>query len=276
MRTLEVVSRTFQAETFQAELRLLMRWARTLNGIAIAGGVGSGAAALAFLRVENWRETSLREVWADHGGLALFLGLSGAAIFSALGWIMHAILKRLGQLERAMVDLATTDPLTHAFNRYRMLEDLEQVHTHSRERRRPYALLMIDLDRFRRINDDFAHAAGDVVLRQVADRIRSSVRSSATLYRYGGEEFVLLLPFATLTQGLEIAERVRAVIESTRFVWLNEHFHITVSVGVAANEAGHRRVLAKVLTAADLALSEAKSAGRNRVMAESPVPVPAD
>jgi diguanylate cyclase len=125
------------------------------------------------------------------------------------------------------------------------------------------SLAMLDLDHFKRINDGYGHLAGDKVLKIIANVLRKRLRSTDFIARFGGEEFVLLMPDSSLTDALAAGEVLRAAIEACPFHFKGEPVTITVSMGVAQFQPGERSDLA--LKRADEALYRAKAAGRNRV-----------
>lgn len=129
----------------------------------------------------------------------------------------------------------------------------------------PLCLLVFDLDHFKRVNDSFGHAAGDYVLAEVADIIQKKlIRSEDFFARYGGEEFVVLLFGSSLTQGEEIGERIRTTIEKHNFVFEERKLPVTISVGLASQEAAMSQ-FEELFSKADAALYASKNSGRNRV-----------
>ncbi len=155
---------------------------------------------------------------------------------------------------------ANTDPLTGVFNRRAILERLNALVDDARRG----AVLMLDIDRFKNINDRLGHAAGDGVLRRVADEIRSALRLEDALGRIGGEEFLVVMPEATREIAVAIGERVRVGVE--RSDGGPDQPAVTISIGVATVR-GHDRP-AELLARADRALYEAKRLGRNRLVEE--------
>jgi diguanylate cyclase (GGDEF)-like protein len=158
---------------------------------------------------------------------------------------------------------ARSDELTGMPNR-RRLADAMAV----RERIYRAALILLDLDHFKRINDTLGHQAGDAALKHIAKLLTDTVRrrEGDLAARIGGEEFAVWLPGATLDAGLEVAERVRQVMEVTPFRWLGQEHRLTISCGVAAYPEPIRSV-DNLMPVADAALYEAKHSGRNRVVA---------
>lgn len=165
-----------------------------------------------------------------------------------------------------------TDVLTGWHNRrYLQVRMQEELSRASRDGTN-LVCLMLDVDRFKRVNDTWGHAAGDAVLRELANRIDSQVRASDVAARYGGEEFVVLLPNTDTADAERLAERIRAVISATPFVLPNEdETTITASIGIAGvaprPQAKDLKTLGDSLIArADVALYKAKSAGRDCVV----------
>lgn len=157
--------------------------------------------------------------------------------------------------EHAMI-MAETDQLTGIANRRRISVALEQAVQKSRESRRPVAIAMFDIDHFKRINDTYGHQAGDEVLKRVTSDARRELRGADTLGRFGGEEFVILLPDATSSIAITVAERVRVAIEAGGI-----NPRVTISIGVAELAAGED--FESLLNRADQALYMAKREGRN-------------
>jgi diguanylate cyclase len=160
---------------------------------------------------------------------------------------------------------ALIDPLTGLPNRAAWSERLDQEVNTWHQRGNNLSLAMLDLDHFKRINDGYGHLAGDKVLKIIANVLHKRLRPSDFIARFGGEEFVLLMPDSSLTQALAAGEALRAAIEACPFHFKGEPVTITVSMGVAQLEPGERSDLA--LKRADAALYRAKAAGRNQVQA---------
>lgn len=161
----------------------------------------------------------------------------------------------VARLER----LASVDPLTGALNRRGLSDALAGL-----ELAPPLAAAMVDVDRFKEVNDRFGHGVGDEVLRHVANVIASSIRSTDAIVRWGGEEFALVLPAVGAGAAAHIAERTRATLEASRAPTSAGDVAVTVSIGVAALRPGDAWPLP--LERADRALYRAKSSGRNRVV----------
>jgi len=163
--------------------------------------------------------------------------------------------------------LAITDALTGLYNRRGLFELGHREVERALRFQRPLAAVMIDIDHFKRVNDRYGHAAGDEVLRVLADRMRSNVREIDIVGRYGGEEFVILLPENSLKVALQVAERVRQGIVDSPIPFEGRWIKITVSLGVAA-ASQETRDLAALIEKADRALYGAKRSGRDRVSSQ--------
>jgi two-component system cell cycle response regulator len=159
---------------------------------------------------------------------------------------------------------AITDPLTEAYNREFLHQHLPHAIELADQRGEPLAVAMIDVDHFKEVNDGFGHAVGDRVLAHVAHRLRAGIRAGDLLVRYGGEEFLALLPGADTPHALEIAERVRAKLERDTIVVDTHAIAVRISVGVAERRRGVDSSM-ELIRRADEALYAAKRMGRNRV-----------
>lgn len=170
------------------------------------------------------------------------------------------------QLQRELFERAFRDPLTWLFNRGYFLDQAGNLERQAASLGLGLAVLMLDIDHFKQVNDTFGHDAGDAVLKEVAGVIRSATRADDLVARYGGEEFVVALPIATPDQANERAERIRRLISARRVSVLNRIIKVTASIGVAFASAGRHRPISALVTAADAGLYQAKNAGRDRVV----------
>ncbi|MEM1332409.1 MAG: GGDEF domain-containing protein [Actinomycetota bacterium] len=192
------------------------------------------------------------------GGQAWLLVVIGLAVGALATTVLT--FRRHRDTDR-LVDYAFTDALTGLGNRRRLDDDL------AAQRRRgpcPTSVLMIDIDHFKQFNDQYGHAAGDRILRAVADTIATNVRTGDVPYRYGGEEFSVLLPDTSATQAAEVAERIRDAIErATIDLPDGESASVTVSIGLSSGPATS---VTRLVDRADEALYQAKQTGRNRLI----------
>jgi two-component system, cell cycle response regulator len=166
--------------------------------------------------------------------------------------------------QEALRHHATLDHLTGLWNRRMILEQLDRELNRVKREKRPLCVAMLDIDRFKRINDEHGHAAGDAVLRDTAAAISSQLREYDFVGRYGGEEFILLLPGCELAEGQVIAERVRARIAAEPVRYGELLIPVTASLGVATTRSATISGT-DLIAAADEALYRAKENGRDRV-----------
>jgi diguanylate cyclase (GGDEF)-like protein len=170
-------------------------------------------------------------------------------------------------MHERITQLAVTDELTGLANRRRFMEVVRQEVQRARRYSRPLTLLMIDLDRLKQINDQNGHAAGDAMLRGLADCIRSSTRATDTPARLGGDEYAALLPETSREDALIIAERLRAAVEKFSAVINGAIIHSTVSIGLVSRNPGEVTDLPSFIRLADEALYHAKTCGGNQITA---------
>jgi diguanylate cyclase (GGDEF)-like protein len=164
-------------------------------------------------------------------------------------------------------ELAFTDELTGIFNRRYFNQRYSRELGRAKRYKRTLSILMIDIDHFKRFNDTMGHLVGDDVLRKMARVFESNLRKADILCRYGGEEFVVILPEISLKQAIHVGEKLRKTTESSRFIGEKKvGKEITISVGVASYPENNSD-LEEILSKADKALYEAKQKGRNRVVA---------
>lgn len=179
-----------------------------------------------------------------------------------------------GQLIKAREELrirATRDPLTHVWNRAAILDLLRSELSRGRRGGQPVAILVADVDYFKRINDTYGHPAGDSVLREVSRRMVAAVRPYDAVGRIGGEEFLIVLPECDELSATKLATRLRLRVGETPIDTTNEQINVTLSVGVVATTRPDPDQVDALLQAADAAMYQAKQEGRNRVaIAASP------
>jgi diguanylate cyclase (GGDEF)-like protein len=173
-------------------------------------------------------------------------------------WAAHLLL-RIHRLNTHLAHLMRHDQMTGLLNRGAFFEYFE-------EQDQPVAgaVLMADIDEFKRINDTYGHAVGDRVICTVAETMRSEVEAHGILARYGGEEFVAFLPQLSLTQAQQLAEQIRVAVEDHIFLHDGKNLRFTLSIGV--EQLDRAGTLDEILICADRALYEAKRSGRNCVV----------
>ena len=172
-------------------------------------------------------------------------------------------LKRSNEL---LLELSNTDHLTGLFNRRFLMESLDKELQRTKRKNGQLALLLLDIDHFKRINDTHGHLQGDLVLQKVALNIQKELRSYDIASRYGGEEFVAVLPDTSLKEAFNVADRIRLSIQRMQFAGCLSTEQVTASLGVALLPSKSFDDIDGLLRAADEALYRAKEAGRNNVM----------
>jgi diguanylate cyclase (GGDEF)-like protein len=219
------------------------------------------AAALRFLVTSSLGSDAL-----DYYGLPL--SMVAASILIALG-----VADRLRAQRAALSDAerrAQTDPLTGVLNRRSLIERLDAACARAKARGLPIALLFIDLDHFKQINDTFGHQAGDACLRAIIEPIHAELRQSDVIGRYGGEEFVVILSSADAAAATPIAQRILERVADVRVCGFGEPIGLTCSIGIAASDTlgiwGE-----PLLAQADAAVYAAKRSGRNQIHLAPPV-----
>ena len=170
------------------------------------------------------------------------------------------------QFQREMFERTVRDPLTGLYNRSFFLAQFGPLADRSGLKGLGMAVLMIDIDHFKRVNDTHGHEVGDAVLREVAGVLRQATRSDDLVARFGGEEFVVALPVAAPDQATERAERVRTSLSSRRILAAGTPLKVTASIGLAFTPAGRPRSVAALIATADQGLYQAKNSGRDRIV----------
>jgi diguanylate cyclase (GGDEF)-like protein len=172
---------------------------------------------------------------------------------------------KLEKSTEALLQLASVDFLTQLPNRRAAMRGLEQIHALFKRHGRPYCILMFDIDHFKSVNDTYGHDAGDKVLQTMSAAMKGLFRETDVFARFGGEEFIAILPETDMSGAITLAEKVRVTLERTA-IELPEGavLYKTVSIGVAEASAGDSD-FSKIILRSDEALYEAKTNGRNRI-----------
>ncbi len=192
---------------------------------------------------------------------AIIVCLSMAHTWLISAWLMYAV----SQQSRRLNELAVTDPLTGCFNRRHLQSEVLEAHQTWKRYGRPTTLLLVDVDYFKRVNDDFGHEMGDRALCGIVNLIQERLRIMDHVFRYGGEEFVAMLLETDESKAVHVAEKIRAAIESTQII---PERKITVSIGVC--DVSHTDSVDQWLQHCDQAMYQAKQSGRNRVVVAAP------
>jgi diguanylate cyclase (GGDEF)-like protein len=199
--------------------------------------------------------------WLILAGLSLLLAIAA--------WLTIRLLagrRRLADLNTRLAILARTDKLTGLSNRLHLTEELEQLLVDARRQGFPVCVLMIDIDHFKKLNDTFGHRAGDFALRHVAYRLNTSLRQGDLLARWGGEEFLAVLPDTDMAQGMVVAERLCNLVAGTPIEVGEDGGLVAIHTSVGIAEVADDTV-DTLVDRADRGLYEAKAAGRNTVRA---------
>jgi two-component system cell cycle response regulator len=247
-----------------------------LDGLSVCRSLRQGSGPYTYVILLTARETRRDMVEALDAGADDFLTkpLDVLELKARLrsGERIIALQEDLLRTQAALEHQASHDRLTGLWNRGRVLDQLTRELSRTRREQACLAVVMADIDHFKRINDTWGHATGDAVLCDLGRRMQLALRVSDAIGRYGGEEFLMVLPRADIGGGSEVAERVRHAVES-RPVADGDHEHqVTVSLGVASSATSGFDP-AVLIRAADRALYRAKADGRNRVGTADPPPV---
>ncbi len=184
---------------------------------------------------------------------------------------LDEINETLRQKNQELARLSVTDPLTGCYNRRYLMETLDTETKRAQRHDQPYAVLMIDVDRFKKLNDASGHLIGDAVLAKIGVILRRAIRDIDCAARYGGEEFMVLLPETSVEEAVAVAERIRMEVAQEGFGDDKQKVSVTVSIGVAGYPM-HGAASEAVVSSADVALYRAKRSGRNTVVAAGPGP----
>jgi diguanylate cyclase (GGDEF)-like protein len=205
--------------------------------------------------------------WVPALAAVLVAGLVAPVIL----WPLIALWADAEAARRQLDVLATRDDLTGALNRRQFLVLADREWARCRRYEMAAALLMFDVDHFKRVNDLHGHLAGDLMLREMAQAVARTLRQADLFGRFGGEEFIAFLPHTDTLGALDAAERIREAVARLALEWRGQEIRTTVSVGVVPLEPDHES-LGALIADADLALYAAKEAGRNCVRTAPPQP----
>jgi diguanylate cyclase (GGDEF)-like protein len=178
------------------------------------------------------------------------------------------LIYRINRSSQVLRRLATTDPLTGAFNRRHFMELMAREQRRADRYSTIYSILMIDIDHFKRVNDTYGHQVGDLAIQAMADACKRITRPTDIVARYGGEEFIVTLTHTEQAGALKVAERLREAVAEIAVPTEKGALSFTISVGVSTYEK--KSTVDKIIGRADQALYKAKQGGRNRVCAEQP------
>ena len=214
---------------------------------------------------------SLENIIAAGNQMASKFTMVTFVVLSVIYLVFALLIRRIDGQEREirvkndnLERLSMTDLLTGAYNRVGLRKRSAEVIKRAQRFQHPVALLLLDLDHFKQVNDRYGHPAGDAVLKRFSETIQANLRGSDIFGRWGGEEFLVISPHQGLSEAAKMAEKLRRAIETAEFP---ESIHLTTSIGVSQYRPGESD--ADVIARADQALYTAKSRGRNQVVAEA-------
>jgi diguanylate cyclase (GGDEF)-like protein len=249
---------------------------RRLLGIAGVFILGDGAAVLLSLTLGGaphdgaaLRREGLQ--WSELAIVLIWFAVMGGYVSQLRARLQHTNVELKGALKRIEL-IATLDELTGLKNRRAIQETLSQERLRGDRAGQPMCVAMIDADHFKAVNDQFGHASGDDVLKGLADAMRKALRETDSVGRYGGEEFLVVLPMTDLQQALVPLERIRCGAAAVRYPTLPADAGVTVSIGVAQRLADED--IEATVKRADAAVYEAKRRGRNCIVGAGGEPTP--
>ena len=225
-------------------------------------------AVLVGLYLLSWQQASLWIVSQNYLRLfsianlffsVVILAITGAFFETAAADAEKALI----QANKKLATLATTDPVTNLVNRRLIVSRIEQEKIRMERGSKPFTLIMVDIDNFKQTNDEFGHACGDYVLVNMAELISLSLRKQDEVARWGGDEFLIMLPETDAEGAQVVAEKIRSKIESTPFEYRESEIPVTVTLGVGACEPGMG--VGSCIRKADQALYFGKQTGKNKV-----------
>jgi len=266
------------------------RWRFPLLGVAISLIAPVGWFILQIPHQGLWSWPEVKVELYDHSLLYGYMTLGSGLCFAVAGYLIGRAFDAVVREQREAKEQASlmeglnlrleaisvTDELTGMYNRRYFFERLEEYLRAARRHRLPLSLMMIDIDLFKRVNDNYGHPAGDRVLRTIADLIRSGLRASDIPARYGGEEFVILLPYTDEAEASRLAHRLLTTVSTHPFPLPSEAGPITISVGLSQLDVEHPVSGETLIARADGALYQAKHGGRNQVSVAAGTPPTAE
>ena len=232
--------------------------------VALLAGVGLMAGGLGLFIVRPLGRLTKAAARVAAGDLSVDLPVVATGEVGFLTQVFNTLVSRLRERESQaeLERLSVTDALTGLYNRRHLMETLSSEAQRSRRLRRPFSVLLADVDHFKQYNDTHGHIAGDAALTKIADILRKTTRAVDCVARYGGEEFLVVLLETTVTTAALVAERIRARVAGETF----GEGRMSLSIGVAECPA-HGDTPETLIASADAAMYQAKSGGRDRVIA---------
>ena len=258
-----------------------MRYRKLFSAVGVLLGLGAPAGAIIGQGLWSNREfwsAWWREEWLNHAYFYCYMGIGCVVVFASFGFWLGLLADRQQRQNDDLSDtfqtlnlLAIKDGLTGLYN-HRYLQERLALEMESADRHQtPLACLMIDIDDFKSVNDRFGHPFGDSVLSSIARIIREHIRRIDTAGRYGGEEFLILMPQTPLEEARTAAERIRQAVESYPFKFETTRVSVTLSIGLAVYPKPGMKTedRASLLQWVDAALYQAKRSGKNQTCVQS-------
>jgi diguanylate cyclase (GGDEF)-like protein len=240
----------------------------TILGVLLGIGAPLGALCLLWFSPHPALQLPyfIMEEWRDHFFFFYYMLAGTSLAFGLFGFFLGHSADIIEAHNRHLALLATEDELTGLGN-HRFLHETFKVEfrRHLKERE-PLSCLMMDLDHFKKVNDTYGHPFGDFVLKHFAALVKKSIRTGDFASRYGGEEFLCILPHCDREEAFEVAERIRTQTEKYLFTNGDKPVKVTVSIGTATCWGREDRSYHQLIASADRALYQAKRKGRNRVV----------
>ena len=201
--------------------------------------------------------------------LAIAIGFAAGVplvVTPPIAWVLVGLLLKISRMEEEMRNLASYDSLTGLLSRHAFFESANSHVSLANRNKSLFVVMLVDLDHFKAINDQYGHPAGDAVLRLFADVVNSVARRSDIVGRLGGEEFAIILPTTSTEEALEFSNRLHKAVNQAVLKYGDAIIRYTVSIGLAASSTARVNSLDNLLTRADLALYQAKRNGRNQTL----------
>jgi diguanylate cyclase (GGDEF)-like protein len=219
---------------------------------------------VAYLALNQWSLVRVPTIEIDSFTLDIVRWFNTVFTFGFVGYLAHYYAKAAREAECKLEQLASTDTLTGLYTRRQMLTVFKQEQSKLQRNQRPLSIIMIDIDNFKKLNDQFGHECGDDALKAIADCFRKTLRTQDHVARWGGEEFLILLPETNQAGALVLAEKVRELASHVPIITCGQTIHITITSAVGELHSGEdfNRCLARI----DQGLLEGKRAGKNRVV----------
>jgi diguanylate cyclase (GGDEF)-like protein len=211
--------------------------------------------------------TEDKVMFLQHLSGQIVISIENTMVYNSLEEKIYQRTKDLEDSKEALKVLASTDPMTKLYNRRYFAEVSEDIFNVSKRSESDFCLVMFDIDDFKSVNDTYGHHIGDKVIIGVANILIGNTRKSDILCRYGGEEYIILLPNTGIESSIHIADNIRKSVEEMVTLYdENKELKVTISVGVSMTDVMSDKAIETSINKADNALYEAKRSGKNKVV----------